>query len=160
VFAHPSTNEGVEIVLQGNVDVLAHTTEDPVGWSPTIVNRLKSANVSLIPTLTLFSGENGPDANHQGILQEVKSYSDAGGQILFGTDIGYLTDYPLLTSEYALLGRAGLTFPQVLAGLTTAPAERPGFAATTGPVTNGQDADLVILDGDPAHELIVLRGSR
>jgi hypothetical protein len=52
------------------------------------------------------SGENGPDANHQGILQEVKSYSDAGGQILFGTDIGYLTDYPLLTSEYALLGRA------------------------------------------------------
>lgn len=153
VFAHPSTNEGVEIVLQGNVDVLAHTTEEPVGWNPALVNRLKSANVSLIPTLTLFSGENGPDANHQGILQEVKSYSDAGGQILFGTDIGYLTDYRLLTREYELLGHAGLTFSQVLAALTTAPAERLGFAATTGRVANGQDADLVILNGDPAHNL-------
>ncbi|HEY6372274.1 MAG TPA: amidohydrolase family protein [Candidatus Sulfotelmatobacter sp.] len=153
VFAHPSTNEGVEIVLQGNVDVLAHTTEDPVGWSATTVDRLKSANVSLIPTLTLFSGENGPDANHLGILEEVKSYSDAGGQILFGTDIGYLTRYPLLTKEYELLGRAGLTFPQILAALTTTPAKRLGFAATTGRVANGQDADLVILDGDPADDL-------
>lgn len=154
VFAHPTTNEGLEIVLQGKVDVLAHTTEDPVGWSPTIADRLKSANVSLIPTLTLFSGENGPDANHQGILQEVKGYSDAGGQILFGTDIGYLTDYPLLTREYELLGRAGMTFPQVLATLTTTPAKRLGFAETTGRVANGQDADLVILDGDPAHDLM------
>ena len=154
VFAHPSTNEGVEIVLQGHVDVLAHTTEDPVGWSATTVNRLKSANVSLIPTLTLFSGENGPDANHQGILQEVKSYSDAGGEMLFGTDVGYVTDYPLLTREYELLGRAGLTFPQVLAALTTTPAKRLGFAATTGRVANGQDADLAVLDRDPANDLM------
>ena len=154
VFAHPSTNEGVEIVLQGHVDVLAHTTEDPVGWSATTVNRLKSANVSLIPTLALFSGENGPDANHQGILQEVKSYADAGGEILFGTDVGYVTDYPLLTREYELLGRAGLTFPQVLAALTTTPAKRLGFAATTGRVANGQDADLAVLDRDPANDLM------
>jgi imidazolonepropionase-like amidohydrolase len=153
VFAHPSTNEGVELVLQGNVDVLAHTTEDGVGWSPTIVTRLKSANVSLIPTLTLFSGEDGPDANHKGILQEVKSYSDAGGQILFGTDVGFITDYRLLTREYELLGRAGLTFRQILAALTTVPAKRLGFAVTTGRVTEGQDADLVILDGDPAQNV-------
>jgi imidazolonepropionase-like amidohydrolase len=153
VFAHPSTNEGLELVLQGNVDVLAHTTEDAVGWSPATVSRLKSANVSLIPTLTLFSGEDGPDANHKGILQEVKSYSDADGQILFGTDIGYITDYRLLTREYELLGRAGLTFRQVLAALTTAPTKRLGFAATAGRVADGQDADLVILDSDPADNI-------
>ena len=153
VFAHPSTNEGLEIVLQGKVDVLAHTTEDAVGWSPANVSRLKSANVSLIPTLTLFSGPDGPDAGHMGILQEVKSYSDAGGQILFGTDIGYLTDYPLLTREYELLGRAGLTFPQILAALTTTPANRLGFATTTGRIAKGQDADLVVLEDDPAHDL-------
>ena len=144
----------MEIVLQGNVDVLAHTTEDPVGWSAETVGRLKSANVSLIPTLTLFSGENGPDANDHGILQEVKSYSDADGEILFGTDVGYVTDYPLLTREYGLLGRAGLTFPQVLAALTTTPAKRLGFAATTGRVANGQDADLAVLDRDPANDLM------
>jgi imidazolonepropionase-like amidohydrolase len=152
VFAHPSTNEGVELVLQGHVDVLAHTTEDAVGWSPSTVAHLKESGVSLIPTLTLFSGEDGPDANHQGILQEVKSYSDAGGRIMFGTDVGFVTDYNLLTKEYELLGRAGLSFRQVLAALTTAPAGRLGFSAITGRVAEGQEADLVVLDADPAKD--------
>jgi len=129
--------------------VLAHTTEDPDQWTPSIVRRLKSANVSLIPTLTLGSGASSSGL----ILHEVKHYSDAGGQILFGTDVGYLTDYPDLTREYDLLGRAGLTFPQVLAALTTAPASRLGFAATIGRVAGGKDADLVVLEGDPAREL-------
>jgi imidazolonepropionase-like amidohydrolase len=154
VFAHPSTIEGVELVLRGHVDVLAHTTEDPDKWNAAIVQRLKAANVALIPTLTLFSGQNGPDAAHLGILQEVKSYSDAGGQILFGTDVGYLTEYGQLTREYELLGRAGLTFPQILAALTTAPAARLGFVAgRTGRIAVGQDADLGVLDGDPARDV-------
>ncbi len=153
VFAHPSIVEGAEIVVGGHVDVLAHTVEDPEHWDNSLVARLKAANVSLIPTLTLFSGENGPDAAHEGILREVKSYADAGGQILFGTDVGYLTDYPLLTREFELLARAGLTFDQILAALTTAPAVRFGFAATTGRVAAGQDADLVVLSGDPTRDI-------
>jgi imidazolonepropionase-like amidohydrolase len=153
VFAHPSTVEGAELVVRGHVDVLAHAVEDLEHWDDSLVSRLKAANVSLIPTLTLFSGENGPDAAHEGILREVKSYSDADGQILFGTDVGYLTDYPLLTGEFELLHRAGLTFDQILAALTTAPAARFGFTATTGRVAAGQDADLVVLNGDPARDI-------
>jgi imidazolonepropionase-like amidohydrolase len=153
VFAHPSIVEGAEIVIRGHLDLLAHTVEDPEHWDNSLVARLKAADVSLIPTLTLFSGENGPDAAHEGILREVKSYADAGGQILFGTDAGYLTDYPLLTREFELLARAGLTFDQILAALTTAPAVRFGFAATTGRVAVGQDADLVVLSGDPTRDI-------
>jgi imidazolonepropionase-like amidohydrolase len=153
VFSHPSITEGVELVIGGHVDVLAHTVEDPEHWDKSLVARLKAAKVSLIPTLTLFSGENGPDAAHEGILREVKSYSDAGGQILFGTDVGYLTNYPLLTREFELLARAGLTFDQILAALTTASAARFGFAATTGHVAVGQDADLVVLNGDPTRDI-------
>jgi imidazolonepropionase-like amidohydrolase len=153
VFAHPSLVEGAELVIRGHVDVLAHTVEDPERWDHSLVARLKAANVSLIPTLTLFSGENGPDAAHEGILREVKSYADAGGQILFGTDVGYLTDYPWLTREFELLARAGLTFDQILAALTTAPAVRFGFAATTNRVAVGQDADLVVLSGDPTRDI-------
>jgi imidazolonepropionase-like amidohydrolase len=153
VFAHPSIVEGAEIVIRGHVDVLAHTVEDPENWDNALVARLKAADVSLIPTLTLFSGENGPDAAHEGIFREVKSYSAAGGQILFGTDVGYLTDYPLLAREFELLARAGLSFDQILAALTTAPAARFGFAATAGRVAAGQDADLVVLNGDPARDI-------
>lgn len=153
VFAHPSTIEGVDLVLKGHVDVLAHTIEGPADWTPDIVAKLKSANVSLIPTLALF---NSPTEINDGILHEVKSYADAGGTILFGTDVGYLTNYADLTREFALLKRAGLTFPQILASLTTTPAERLGFAKTTGRLAKGMDADVVILDGDPAQDIMAL----
>ncbi len=153
VFAHPSTIEGVKLVLKGHVDVLAHTIEGPADWTRDVVSRLKAANVSLIPTLALF---NSPTEINEGILHEVKSYADAGGTILFGTDIGYLTNYTDLTREFALLKRAGLTFPQILASLTTAPAERLGFAKGTGRLGKGMDADLAILDGDPAQDIMVL----
>lgn len=151
VFAHPSTIEGVQLVLQAHVDVLAHTIEGPEDWTPQLVASLKAENVSLIPTLALF---NSPTEINQGILREVKSYADAGGRIMFGTDIGYLTNYADLAREFDLLQRAGLTFPQILASLTIAPAQRFGFAKTTGRVAKGMDADLVVLDGDPAKDIM------
>jgi hypothetical protein len=46
------------------VDVLAHTIEDPEHWNAVIVKRLRAANVSLIPTLALFSDEHGFDTAH------------------------------------------------------------------------------------------------
>jgi len=140
--------EGIQLVLDGHVDVLAHTSEEPSKWDSTIAHRLKAANVTLIPTLTLFDR----DQDFDGILKEVKSYSDIGGQIMFGTDIGFLPDYASLTKEFGYLARAGLTFSQILASLTTVPAERLGFADSTGTIKQGMDADLLVLDGDPAKD--------
>jgi imidazolonepropionase-like amidohydrolase len=148
VFAHPTNSEGIQLVLDGHVDVLAHTSEEPSKWDSTLARRLKAANVSLIPTLTLFDR----DQDFDGILKEVKGYSDIGGQIMFGTDIGFLTDYPSLTKEFGYLARAGLTFSQILASLTTVPAARLGFAESTGAIRQGMDADLLVLDGDPAKD--------
>jgi imidazolonepropionase-like amidohydrolase len=149
VFAHPSTMEGVELAIDGHVDVLAHTSEEPGEWNGALSARLKAANITLIPTLTLFSRDDQFDS----ILKEVKSYSDVHGQIMFGTDIGYLTDYPALTKEYDYLQRAGLTFPQILASLTTTPAARLGYARLAGQVKAGMDADLTLLEGDPAQDV-------
>jgi imidazolonepropionase-like amidohydrolase len=148
-FAHPSTMEGVKLVLAGHVDVLAHTAEEPESWDGALSTRLKNAHVTLIPTLTLFSHDRDFDL----ILKEVTSYADVRGQIMFGTDVGYLTDYSALTKEYEYLGSAGLTFPQILASLTTSPASRLGYADRTGQIRRGMDADLVLLEGDPARDI-------
>ena len=43
--------------------------------------------------------------------------------MLFGTDVGYMTDYDP-SEEYTLLEQAGLSFADVLATLTIAPARR------------------------------------
>jgi hypothetical protein len=42
VFAHPSTMEGVELVIAGHVDVLAHTSEEATKWDAALSARLKA----------------------------------------------------------------------------------------------------------------------
>ena len=92
------------------------------------------------------------DANHLPILKEVGDYSHMGGQILFGTDVGFLHDYDPVY-EYKFMRRAGLDFSHILASLTTAPAERFKEEKARGRVAPGTDADLVVLRADPATNI-------
>jgi imidazolonepropionase-like amidohydrolase len=147
VFTHPSNVAGLQVALDAHVDVLAHAIEDMRGWNDSYLARMKAAKMSLIPTLKLFS----KDDDLQGILNEVMGYQRLGGQIMFGTDVGYLTDYNP-ADEYELMARAGLTPMQILASLTTAPAERFGESEKRGRIAAGMQADLVVLEGDPAQE--------
>jgi imidazolonepropionase-like amidohydrolase len=160
VFAHPSNNEGIEVALKSGVDILAHTAPMSGPWTPDLVQRIKAAHMALIPTLTLFEVEykklGGTPEDIADIIrvasQQLKSYSDAGGQILFGTDVGYIEQFDT-AEEFALMSRAGLTCQQILATLTTNPAERFGFATHSGRIAKGLDADLVVLSADPAHDV-------
>ena len=119
--------------------------------------------MALIPTLKLWSWELGRlgvpsaviervQANAEG---QVRAFVEAGGQLLFGTDVGYMTDY-YPTEEYVLLERAGLAFPAILAALTTAPARRFGVETGAGLVAVGSPAELVVLAGDPATDIRTL----
>jgi imidazolonepropionase-like amidohydrolase len=50
------------------------------------------------------------------------------------------------------MSRAGLTPMQILASLTTAPAERFGVSDKRGRLTAGMQADLVVFSADPATD--------
>jgi imidazolonepropionase-like amidohydrolase len=160
-FAHPTNLAGLNVAIESGIDVLAHTTAgDPRDgdgpWPPELIARMRARNMALIPTLSLFDSEmrkdGAPQAAIDGTLErvqgEVRDYAAAGGQILFGTDVGF-TDVYDTTEEYRLLANA-LSWQQILAALTTAPSERFGFARSKGRVAVGMDGDLVLLDGDPA----------
>jgi imidazolonepropionase-like amidohydrolase len=54
------------------------------------------------------------------------------------------------------MSRAGMSFQQILASLTTNPARRFGFADRSGRVAKGMEADLVVLNGDPATDITAL----
>lgn len=82
----------------------------------------------------------------------MREYGRLGGQILFGTDVGYLTDYDP-SGEYVLMGTAGLSWREILATLTTAPASRFGEDRRRGRIAPGMDADLVVLAKDPVHDV-------
>jgi imidazolonepropionase-like amidohydrolase len=160
VFAHPQNLEGVEIAINSGVDILAHTVPDSPPWTAEFVARLKRANLALIPTLTLFDfvarGDQGTDQERDAwvdkMVAELEAYSKAGGEILFGTDIGY-TDHFDTTLEFTLMAKAGMTYQQILASLTTNPARRFGFSGRSGRIAHGMDADLVVLGTDPALDV-------
>ena len=59
------------------------------------LRRMKEQDVALVPTLTLFGG----DAE---VVAEVADYQKLGGQILFGTDVGYHTVYDPSASTNSL----------------------------------------------------------
>jgi imidazolonepropionase-like amidohydrolase len=104
--------------------------------------------MSVIPTLQLFSR----NRNLEKLLAQLDALKEAGVPILFGTDVGFLTDYDP-AREYQLMDQAGLNFPQILTAVTTAPAARYGFSQHKGRVAAGMDADLVVLGSDPAEEV-------
>jgi imidazolonepropionase-like amidohydrolase len=158
VFSHPSNPQGVEVALQSGVDILAHTTPSGGAWSSSLVESMKAAHMDLIPTLTLWHVESRgqtPEEFERGmnkvVLPELRAYSEAGGQILFGTDVGYIEQFDT-TEEFVWMSRAGMSFQQILESLTTNPAQRFGYSNHTGRIAKGMDADLVVLRADPAQD--------
>jgi imidazolonepropionase-like amidohydrolase len=124
---------------------------------------MRAANMALTPTLKLWSWELGrlgvPPVGiartQANAAEQVRAFRNVGGDVLFGTDVGYMTDYDP-TEEYALLGLAGLSFPDLLAALTTAPGKRLAREPGAGLVAVGSPGDLVVLDADPALDVRAL----
>jgi imidazolonepropionase-like amidohydrolase len=62
--------------------------------------------------------------------------------------------------EYQQMEQAGMQFKDILASLTTAPAQRFGQTSRTGRIAKGMDADLVLLGGDPGVSIKALTDVR
>jgi imidazolonepropionase-like amidohydrolase len=160
VFAHPQNVDGVDIAISSGVDVLAHTVPQSPPWTPDFTLRLQRAHLALIPTLTLFDfearKEHDSDQEREAwlakMVAELRAYSQAGGEILFGTDIGYIDHYDT-TMEFTLMSQAGMNYRDILTSLTTNPARKFGGSNRTGRIAKGADADLVVLNADPAQDI-------
>lgn len=161
VVAHPSNDAGLRGALEGGIDILAHTSPEGGPWSPEIAAAMVRADMALIPTLKLWKFElarKGRDSaaivRFQSLAEEqLRAFVAAGGDVLFGTDVGYMTDYDP-TDEFQAMRRAGMSFAQILSALTTAPAARfVPSAKRLGRVEVGAQADLVVVEGDPARDI-------
>ena len=154
VFAHPQNRVGLETVIAAEVDVLAHIIPGQPGYSPEQLAGFKAQGIALIPTLSLFAKTIGGPALAARLVEsgvnQIKAFSENGGLVLFGTDVGFTTIYDT-SIEYDLMRRV-LSERQLLATLTTNPATY-FKAANKGRVEKGFDADLVILDGDPVADV-------
>lgn len=161
VFAHPTDLDGLRAALRAQVDILAHPPLGTPGpWPAQLLAQLRAAGVHMVPTLKLLkhelAKEQVPAAQAERIVEdnvhEFGRFVAAGGKVLFGTDVDYMADTDP-TEEYELMARAGMGPMQILASLTTAPAERWHEAQRRGRLVPGMDADVVVLDGDPARSV-------
>jgi imidazolonepropionase-like amidohydrolase len=160
VFVHPNNAADVLTAVRGGVDIVAHTTPHSGPWDETLLAAMKERRVALTPTLTLWKYYlrhdrlSAQEKVTETEIGQLRSWLAAGGTVLFGTDLGAVEYDP--TEEYALMSEAGMTFPQILASLTTAPAEQFGDANKRGHIAAGLQADLAVFHQDPAINLRAL----
>lgn len=153
VFAHPSDLAGTEVAVRSGVDVLAHAPDDTRGITADLFATMVRQNMAMSPTLKMFASTVTTDAHYMDpIYAEVRQFHELGGTLLFGTDVGYMSDYTT-EGEFQNLARCGLNMRDVLAMLTTNPAARLGVQNRKGTVTPGKLADLTVLAADPAEDL-------
>jgi imidazolonepropionase-like amidohydrolase len=160
VFVHPNSGADVLAAVRAGVDIVAHTTPHSGPWDETILTAMKDRRVALIPTLTVWKYYMRHDrisAQEQIANTEVgqlRAWVASGGTVLFGNDLGAVEYDP--TEEYTLMAEAGMSFRQILASLTTAPAERFGDSKQLGRIAPGLQADLVVLKQDPSTNIRAL----
>ena len=170
VVAHPSNSAGARAAIEGGADILVHTFPtalDGRPWDRALPGMMIERRMAMAPTLKLFPFELRRAGLPTDIVNRVlgnaqaqlRAFAEGGGQVLFGTDVGYMTDYDP-TDEYVLMQQAGLSYAQILAALTVAPAERFGRAAVAGRLRPGADADITVVAGDPERDIRALAAVR
>jgi imidazolonepropionase-like amidohydrolase len=160
VFVHPNNAGDVLTAVRGGVDIIAHTTPHSGPWDETLLTTMKEHRVALTPTLTLWKYYMRHDllSAQEKVVEietgQLRAWLAAGGDVLFGTDLGAVEYDP--TEEYCLMAQARMNFRQILASLTTAPAERFGAASKLGRIAADLQADLTIFHEDPAKDIRAL----
>lgn len=150
VFAHTSNRQGLQVALDAGVDVVAHVPDETDGVAP-LLRRAAQTGVVLVPTFQMFARTVTDDPSYlDPIVEAARVFLDAGGRMMFGTDVGYMAD-PTVDDELAYLRRCGLDGVDVLRMLTTTPAEVFGVAG--GRIEAGLPGDLTVLDGDPLADV-------
>lgn len=91
-------------------------------------------------------------------VESVRRLHAAGVPILAGTDAGNpgTAHGASLHGELALLTQAGLSPVEALQAATSAPAQRFGLG-DRGRIAAGLRADLLLVNGDPAHDITATR---
>jgi imidazolonepropionase-like amidohydrolase len=160
VFIHPNSGDDVLAAVRAGVDVIAHTTPASGAWDEATVAAMKDRQVALTPTLTVWKELLRHDrisTQEQSVttaVGQLRAWVASGGTVLFGNDLGAVDYDP--SEEYKLMAEAGMSFRQILASLTTAPAQQFGVFTQLGRIAPGFTADLTVLRDDPSTDIRAL----
>jgi imidazolonepropionase-like amidohydrolase len=138
VTAHAQGTGQVERALGAGITELAHTPWERLGDD---VVRRAAVSLRIVSTLDI-QGFGRDTAELLIALDNLRRFHDAGGTVIYGTDLGNGSIPPgIHRRELEHLRRAGLEIEEILVALTRAP------------IRAGAPADLVVLGADPFGSL-------
>lgn len=142
VSAHVQEREGLDLALKAGVDDLAHLPCR--GSFPRAVwERVVAADIEIIGTMYVL------DDYCEGRATKIaRRFLDAGGTLLYGTDLGAPeVPFGIVIEELELMMEAGMSLEGALAAATAKSGDFLGLAPL-GSVVSGAPADLIAVTGD------------
>lgn len=165
VVAHASSAEGMKRAILAGVETIEHGD----AATKEVYALMRKRNVALCPTLAAgdavaqYGGwKKGIDPDPERIAAKKKSFKaalDAGVTICFGGDVGV---YPHGDNvrELELMVSYGMKNLAALQSATSVNAELFHIDDKVGRIQAGLRADIIVVDGDPAEDISVLREIR
>ena len=183
VLAHCRCTDAINAALDADVDAILHCSfydnDGRYRYDQETAERLAASEVYLNPTMGL--GQANRDRlirikNERGLTEDenqrlersrvsgenskaqFRSLIEAGVKLVGGSDCGW-SYYPFgdFQGEVMSLHRAGLSRIDAIHASTRSPALALGIADSIGTVEAGKQADLLVVNGDPAQDLENLR---
>ncbi|MBA3947344.1 MAG: amidohydrolase family protein [Herpetosiphonaceae bacterium] len=172
IIAHATSLAALQLAADARVDVITHAPLDAAA-DDGLIRSIAACGTVAVPTLTMMRAAAGKAAQmptHQGTVTAyvnaratVSAFHAAGIPIIAGTDANMAAASPMKVSfgeslhdELGLLVEAGLTPVEALQAATAVPAEFFGLT-DRGSIAPGRRADLVLVDGNPTHDIRATR---
>src|SRR5215469_10021600 len=155
VAVHTSTPEGMRRAILAGAETIEHGNEG----TPEIWRLMAEHHVALCPTLAAGGGGRGGRGGQESPArarrrESFKAALDAGVTILSGSDVG---TFPHGDSarELEAMVEFGLTPVNALKAATSTAGQV--LHMEIGAVKQGMLADLIVVDGDPTHDISAIR---
>jgi imidazolonepropionase-like amidohydrolase len=151
VTAHVTKSDDLERALACGVDDMAHMVTDRASRST--IRQMVKDGTYWTPTLVALGGEGASN---------LRRFVAAGGKVALGTDAGYLAGLRigLPMAEMSAMQEAGMTPMQILVAATRNAAEVCRLDGILGTIEVGKLADLLVIEGNPLHNLKALENVR
>ncbi|BBH69024.1 hypothetical protein ACTI_57090 [Actinoplanes sp. OR16] len=169
VTAHAHATAGIEQCVDAGVDGIEHAGffgADGIDTPPALVRRIAAAGIVVCPTVgaDVRPGTVLPDRlikagfTPEGRRAQVGALYRAGVTLISGVDAGIHPAKPhgYLPRSIAELAACGVP-AAALASATSLAAKACGVSSRTGCLKAGLDADLLLVHGDPLHDLTALQ---
>lgn len=160
VAAHAHGVDGIAAAVEAGVDTIEHCTwmtADGFEVRQDVLDRIVEQGIHVCPTVSpnwrmlpkVFGAERAA-----AMFDAVRRMAESGARLIAGTDAGVpRAHFGGLSGGLTFYEHLGLPRDRVLALATTEAARALGLGGTTGQLTPGYSADVLVVDGDPLTDL-------